>query len=100
MLYEVITNILGPGVYWMADPFRRVQVELRDLTVPEFDHPQVDALVKERPALCERHFQVVELGEHEVGVVYKNGRLTTLLAPATRTLYWRGPVAVRRNNFV
>jgi regulator of protease activity HflC (stomatin/prohibitin superfamily) len=37
----------------------------------------------------------VELGDRQVGLVYKNERLTGLLAPGTRALYWRGPVAVR-----
>jgi hypothetical protein len=43
----------------------------------------------------ERHFHIVELGEHEVGVVYKDGTLTGTLAPGKRQLYWKGPTAVR-----
>jgi regulator of protease activity HflC (stomatin/prohibitin superfamily) len=39
--------------------------------------------------------QIVELGDREVGLVYKNGRLTSVLAPGKRQLYWRGPVDVR-----
>ena len=90
-----IVNILEPGVYWVVDPLQRVWVEVRDVTVPEFAHPQADVLVKEQPELCQRFFQVIELGEREVGVVYKNAKLASVLAPGTRTLYWRGPVEVR-----
>jgi regulator of protease activity HflC (stomatin/prohibitin superfamily) len=39
--------------------------------------------------------QIVELGDREVGLVYKNERLSGVLAPGTRALYWRGPVRLR-----
>ncbi len=39
--------------------------------------------------------QIVELGDRQVGLVYKNDRLSGVLAPGTRQLYWRGPVKVR-----
>ena len=34
--------VLEPGVYWMFNPQRHVQVEVYDLTVPEFVHARVD----------------------------------------------------------
>jgi regulator of protease activity HflC (stomatin/prohibitin superfamily) len=90
-----VQRILEPGIYHLFDPLRRVSVEVYDLTVPEFQHPYVDVLVKEQSALCERYFQVIELGEYEVGLVYKDGRLNDVLPPATRQLYWKGPVEVQ-----
>jgi regulator of protease activity HflC (stomatin/prohibitin superfamily) len=72
-----------------------VTVQVYDVTKPEFAHPTQDVLVKERAELTARHFQVVELGEQDVGLVYKNGRLSAVLAPGTRQLYWKGPVEVR-----
>ncbi len=92
---RTLVEVLAPGVYWFNDSIDRVDVEVYDLTVPEFNHPRVDILLKEAAALCERYFQVVELGDYEVGLVYKNGKLTSILPPATRQLYWRGPVDVR-----
>jgi regulator of protease activity HflC (stomatin/prohibitin superfamily) len=41
------------------------------------------------------YVQIVELGDREVGLVYKNERLVGVLAPGTRQLYWKGPVSVR-----
>lgn len=90
-----IEKILGPGVYWIADVLGRVTVQVIDITKPEFAHPTQDVLVKERADMIARHLQVVELGEQEVGLVYKNGRLAGVLAPGTRQLYWNGPVEVR-----
>ena len=52
-------------------------------------------LVGEARALLEPYVQIVELGDREVGLVYKNERLAGVLAPGTRQLYWRGPVKVR-----
>ncbi len=90
-----IVDILDPGVYWIADLMGRVKVELYDVGQPEFDHPRADVLIKNMAELCAKYFQVIELGEREVGLVYKNGKLTTVLQPATRKLYWRGPIEVR-----
>jgi regulator of protease activity HflC (stomatin/prohibitin superfamily) len=90
-----IVRILAPGVYWIMHALGRVRVQVCDITQPEFAHPTQDVLAQDRPELTARHFQVIELGEQEVGLVYKNGRLAGVLAPGTRQFYWKGPVAVR-----
>jgi regulator of protease activity HflC (stomatin/prohibitin superfamily) len=77
------------------DALGRVSVQVYDVTKPEFAHPYQDVLVAAQAELTARHFQVIELGEQDVGLVYKNGRLSTVLAPGTRQLYWKGPVEVR-----
>ena len=63
--------------------------------MPEFDHPRIDFLLGAAGGALEAHFQVVELGDHEVGLVYKNDRMAGVLAPGQRQLYWRGPIEVR-----
>jgi regulator of protease activity HflC (stomatin/prohibitin superfamily) len=88
-------TVLEPGVYRMFDPLKRTYVQVFDLTVAEFEHPRVDFLVKDARATVEKYFQIVETGDREVGVVYKNGKLAGVLAPGKRQLYWRGPVDVR-----
>ena len=90
-----IVKILEPGIYHVVDLFGRVGVEVHNLTVPEFDHPYVDVLVKENRALVDMYFQMVELGEYQVGLVYKNGKLHGVLKPGTRQLYWQGPIEVK-----
>lgn len=87
-------GILEPGVRWIVTPFANVAVQLYDITVPEFEHPRVDLLLKEARAEMERYFDIVELTEQEVGVVYKNGKLSGVLPPGKRQLYWKGPVEV------
>jgi regulator of protease activity HflC (stomatin/prohibitin superfamily) len=87
--------VLSPGVHWIFDPFNRREVAVYDVSTPEFDHPRVDVLVKESRELIDADLMVVDLGDREVGLVYKNGRLVSVLAPGKRQLYWKGPVEVR-----
>lgn len=87
-------TVLEPGVYRHYDPLGHVAVITYDLSVPEFVHPRVDFLVKEARETVARYFTVVELGDKEVGLVRKNGKIAGVLAPGTRQLYWRGPVEV------
>jgi regulator of protease activity HflC (stomatin/prohibitin superfamily) len=87
--------VMEPGVYWMFDPLNRTEIKVYDVSMVEFEHPRVDVLITEARALIEPYLMIVELGDHEVGLVYKNGRLDSVLAPGKRQLYWRGPIAVR-----
>jgi regulator of protease activity HflC (stomatin/prohibitin superfamily) len=87
--------VLEPGVYRIFDPLKRTEVQVYDLTVPEFEHPRADFLVKEAREAVEKYFSIVELGDREVGLVLKNGKISGVLAPGKRQLYWRGPVDVR-----
>ena len=87
--------ILEPGVRWVFDPLRRSEIEIRDLTVPEFEHPRIDFLLEAAARSIVAHFLVIELQDREVGVVYRNGRIAGVLAPGKRQLYWRGPTEVQ-----
>lgn len=91
---KTFAGVLEPGKHW-TKPFNRIVLQTYDLAVPEFEHPRVDMLLSEAREIMEKHFQVVELGEREVGLVYKNEKLAGLLAPGKRQLYWRGATSVR-----
>ena len=75
--------VLEPGVYRQFDPRGHVSVITYDLSVPEFVHPRVDFLVKEARDTVARYFTVVELGDKEVGLVRKNGKIAGVLAKRT-----------------
>ncbi len=87
-------TILEPGVHWLFDPLGRTEVQVYDLTVPEFEHPRAEFFVKEARERIERHLEIVEIGDREVGVVRKQGRIAGILAPGRRQLYWKGPIEV------
>ncbi len=87
-------RVLEPGVYRFWDPLDRVHVDRYDLTRPLFEHPIQDFLLKAHPALRE-HLEVVELGDHEVGLLYVDDKLADVLVPASRQAYWKGVYDVR-----
>ncbi len=86
-------TVLGPGKYWLWG--RELDVKVYDVTQPELDLPRADVLIAEAREKLEPHVQIVELRDREVGLVYKNERLASVLSPGARQLYWRGPVNVR-----
>ena len=92
---KMFSGVLEPGKHWLIKLFGTVEFQVYDLTVPEFEHPRVDFLVKEARPTMENHFHIVELTDNEVGLVYKNGKLSSVLAPGKRQLYWKGPIEVK-----
>ena len=87
--------VLEPGVHRIFDPLERTEVQVYDLTVPEFEHPRVDFLLEEAREAVAKYFVIEQIGYCEVGVVYKSGKVAGVLAPGTRQLYWRGAIEVR-----
>jgi len=85
--------VLAPGKHRVKRG--KLEVQVYDVSEAELDLPRVDVLISESRALLEPYVQIVELGDREVGLVYKNERLHGVLAPGSRVLYWRGPVKVR-----
>src|SRR5215471_16543099 len=69
-------TILEPGVYRIFDPLKRTEVQVYDLTVPEFEHPRVDFLVKEARETIAKYFTIAEMSDREAGVVLKNGKVS------------------------
>jgi regulator of protease activity HflC (stomatin/prohibitin superfamily) len=90
-------RVLGPGRYRFAHvrPWMRVRVDKYDLTNPVFEHELAEFLIKAHPELRERTFQVVELGDHEVGLETVDGKLVGIVPPAARKIYWKGLHDVR-----
>ena len=90
-----LEQLLGPGVYhWLELP-GALEVEVFDLTNPELIHPRADVFRKEAATLWDAWVQTVETTEQEAGLVYLDGRLSTLIPPMGRRFYWKGPIEVR-----
>ena len=87
--------ILAPGEHrmfvapWVSLEFERHNV--RDLV---FRSMWTDCVINERPDVIERYFTLVETNEVQVGIVYVDGKLFQVLAPAKRVLFWRGEATV------
>ena len=53
-----------------------------------------DFLAKERWALVSRYFTVVETGDSHVAVVYFDDKVSRVIGPGQRVLFWKGSVEV------
>ena len=56
---------------------------------------RAEFLAKAKIAILEPYFDIVEMADTEVGLVYKDGKLSAVLAPGERKLYWRGLTKVK-----
>ena len=87
-------EVLEPGKHRYFDFGDHLEFELYNLAKPEFDHRLLGLLIRDHRAEMEKHFKIVDLGEFEVGLVYKDGKLTDLLPPNSRRVFWTGVVNV------
>ncbi len=84
-----INSILTPGVYWFVDIFKRLNITVYNSNHLEFNHDMLNNLLTEQSELCEQYFHIVELSDHEVAYISLDGKLSAILAPASRQFYWR-----------
>jgi regulator of protease activity HflC (stomatin/prohibitin superfamily) len=92
--HDSFVRVLGPGTHWIARALG-YRADTFDLTRPVFTHPLGEFLVKTHPELRETTFQVFELADRQAGLEFVDGKLTGVVAPATRRIYWRGVHDVR-----
>lgn len=92
---RAVIAVLEPGVYWTVPFLGSEKIEVFDITGAESEYPFMDALHAIQPELVARHFVVADLSDTEAALVYQDGRLVDILAPGTRTFYWKGMVDVQ-----
>ena len=85
-------SFLAPATYRFFGLQNRYAVEQFDLANPAFTHRLVDYLLEAERDTVDRLFEVVETNANQVAVVYHNKRLTAVLGPNERALYWKGVV--------
>jgi len=83
---------VAPATYRFFGLQNRYAVEQFDLANPAFTHRLVDYLLEAERDTVDRLFEVVETNANQVAVFYHNKRLTAVLAPNERALYWKGVV--------
>ena len=92
-----LTDILQPGVHWTCRLFGGVVIEVRNINDPAFEYEYVDILLETAPLLVQQHFVLADINDDEVGLVYYNDRLSRVLTPGTRQLFWAEPKLVAVN---
>jgi hypothetical protein len=83
--------IFTPGVYRVfKSPGVSVEVEKFDSRDLVFRSSWAGYFIEKRPDIIERHFILIATTEVQIGMVYSDGHLFTVLTPAKRVLFWRG----------
>jgi regulator of protease activity HflC (stomatin/prohibitin superfamily) len=85
-------DILGPGQYWIFG--LGVLLERHDIRQLMLCSQWTDFLVKHRWELARRYFTVVETRDSQVAVVYFDDKVSRVVGPGSRVMFWRGPVEV------
>jgi len=84
----------APGEYWIFTLGQGVEIERYNIKDLVFAGVWADYLVKERPEMAARFFTVVDTDDSQVAVLYLDGKLTRVVKPGTRVLFWRDAVNV------
>ena len=85
-------DILAPGDYWIVG--FGIALERHDVKELVLISEWTDFLAKERWELVSRYFTVVETLDSQVAVVYCDDKISRIVGPGRRVLFWRGSVEV------
>jgi len=85
-------GILGPGERWLFG--RKIELKTCNVRDLVFSDEWADYIANRLPEVAARYFTVVATSASQVAVVYLDGRLVRVIAPATRVLFWKGAVNV------
>jgi regulator of protease activity HflC (stomatin/prohibitin superfamily) len=90
-------RILGPGEHVLFG----LGLSLQKFSINElaFQSEWSAFLQKERPAVAAEHFVTVETTDPQVAVISLEGKISQVLQPGRRAMFWRGPVAITAQLF-
>ena len=72
-------GLLGEGRHWLFDPLGKVHVDIVSQREPSFEHEQLDVIVKS--GVLKDRAVVMDLKDHQRGLVWIDGRFQHLLPP-------------------
>ncbi|MFO0807909.1 MAG: slipin family protein [Gemmataceae bacterium] len=90
--HGTFVELLDAGAYWRFDPLGRERVDVVSQRVPWLVHEQLDLIVQS--GKLDGRAVVLDLADHERGLVWIDGRFETVLPPGRYAL-WTGFRRVR-----
>lgn len=81
-------GVLMPGVHRFYKRAAHAQIRVYDANHVEFEGPQLSFLIKQHATQLAQHMLLVQLEEHEVGLLRLDGVASQLLAPGTTAAFW------------
>lgn len=85
-------GLMNPGRHRMFDPLNRICLQIVSQREPWLAHEQLDQIV--RSGVLKDRAVVLDLQDHQRGLVWIDGRFSTVLLPGTYA-YWTGQREVR-----
>lgn len=82
-------SILTPGNYRFFDPGKEIAIEKHNLETPTFESKYIKTLRRSYPRVVEQYFMVVDLKDNEMGIVYVDGKILSMLTPGQTKLFWK-----------
>ena len=83
--------VLQPGKHRLVHWRRQLRVELITVGNGEFVVPNAEFLMRTAGDVLAPHVEQIDIGDAEVGLVYREDRLIGMLAPGARKYFWRAP---------
>lgn len=85
-------NIVGPGLYGFWKRFRNVEVEILDANELRVYRKDLEVILKS--ANSKIFFNVTDISEGKVGVLFVNGEFSDIL-PAGKQVFWKGMAVIK-----
>jgi regulator of protease activity HflC (stomatin/prohibitin superfamily) len=85
-------NIVGPGLYGFWKRFHNVEVEILDANELRVYRKDLEVILKS--ANSKIFFNVTDISEGKVGVLFVNGEFSDIL-PAGKQVFWKGMAVIK-----
>lgn len=95
MKNQRVLEVLGPGVYWTYPLFTGEEIRIYSTKDQLCEYEYMDTVAATQADLVEQYFDVANLSDTQAALVYIDGKLSNLLAPATTQYFWKGLAEVR-----
>lgn len=82
-------KILTPGNYRFFDPGQEIAIEKHNLENPVFESKYIKTLRRSYPQVVAQYFTIVDLKDNEMGIVYSDGKILSMLTPGQTKLFWK-----------
>lgn len=90
-----LQRVLEPGRHRLITFGRNLKVEKFDITAVCFEHPKLKFLLRQYRALLDSYLDVFELEDTQLGIIYRDQKISDILPPGNMMVTWKGAEDVR-----
>lgn len=94
-LRNKLTRVLKPGRHRIWSLGQNIKIEKYDITQLKFEHPKLKFILRHYKELLTQAIDVVELKDTEVGIVYRDNKISDVLAPGSLLATWKDAEEVK-----